>query len=492
MIMTRLSVALLCLALILSLTGVSDARVDLSEQAVTYADFEYVNWVTASQQYVFFATTQGLLQYDKIGQNWMPPITLDPAMDRNIRRVWTDQFGREIYVESGTEYYEYDMTLDIWYPIRELPQLMNDTEHLGVPQNFLPPFGFNVTSAGELVDKWGRSFPINDVISDQSGVLWLGTWGYGPAQANSSSRVIELLPFGLLQSRVNAVWEDGDWLWVSGAVFDQFRTGITGFNRSNLTFDYIESGVDRRFPNVDINCLTGNNRYLYAGTPYGLYIIDRSSHRVDRLIDRRHGLPDDNVVSVLQLGDSVFVGTTAGLTVIGANGDSLSRVENSRFSDLIIWDLLEYRGDLWIGTSQGAYKLDLGTGQLQKFKDPTSVLFTDVYAIERNGEDLWMASAEGVVRLNLRTADVTPYRESLVSRDARALAVNDSIVAVNSDNGMTIIYYNRDKDYYREFTTADGLPSTYVFSLLMDGDYIWVGSDDGLTRFLWNNPRRID
>jgi hypothetical protein len=26
----------------------------------------------------------------------------------------------------------------------------------------------------------------------------------------------------------------------------------------------------------------------------------------------------------------------------------------------------------------------------------------------------------------------------------------------------------------------------------MDDDYIWIGSEKGLTRFWWNNPNRVD
>jgi len=51
---------------------------------------------------------------------------------------------------------------------------------------------------------------------------------------------------------------------------------------------------------------------------------------------------------------------------------------------------------------------------------------------------------------------------------------------------------DHDPPLEREFTTQDGLPSNEVYELLLDGDYLWIGSDRGLTRFLWNDPDRID
>ena len=51
---------------------------------------------------------------------------------------------------------------------------------------------------------------------------------------------------------------------------------------------------------------------------------------------------------------------------------------------------------------------------------------------------------------------------------------------------------NEDQPTEREFTVDDGLQSNNILALLVDGDYLWIGSDRGLTEFLWNDPDRID
>ena len=96
------------------------------------------------------------------------------------------------------------------------------------------------------------------------------------------------------------------------------------------------------------------------------------------------------------------------------------------------------------------------------------------------------------MRINLASGDIQSFSSILYNRGYRALAVNDRIAAISSDNGMTFIFHDLDKPYQKEFTRFDGLPSPYVYSLRMDGDYLWVGTDEGLTRFLWNNPDRVD
>jgi ligand-binding sensor domain-containing protein len=115
-----------------------------------------------------------------------------------------------------------------------------------------------------------------------------------------------------------------------------------------------------------------------------------------------------------------------------------------------------------------------------------------VYDIERYEDDLWFASDDGVVRLDTRTGETEPFWLAAQKIVPRALAVNDTIVAVASNKGMFFIYYKNRSQFAREFTTEDGLASNDINSLLMDGDYIWVGTDKGLTRFWWNNPDRVD
>ena len=68
------------------------------------------------------------------------------------------------------------------------------------------------------------------MIEDGSGTLWLGTWGVGTGTAAGVADPIELLPFGLIQNRVNAIYDDGKSLWVSGLIDTSYRAGISIFD----------------------------------------------------------------------------------------------------------------------------------------------------------------------------------------------------------------------------------------------------------------------
>jgi len=469
------------------------AAAKLKGQAVTYADFNFVNYIAASENYVYFATTEGITRYNKFQDKWEDPLTgVDGIDSRDIKRIWVDSFDKMLIAETSGGLFEYDSLFYKWLPISELPDFDNSSVHIQPPRIMFPPIGFDYTGEGQITDYYGRYFALNDIVDDRTGTLWIGTWGYGSARAGITSGMIDLLPFGLLQDRVNALVKLDDLLWMGGAIFDSYRSGLSVFDLKNNNFFYIESGLDSDFPAVDVNCLDGNDTGIFIGTPVGLLCLDKETKRITQRFSSRSGLSDDNVISVKVIGDSIFVGTAAGLSVVIAAEDSVRLVWPGQFLNDVIYDLEQVDSSLWIAASSGAYRLKLPSGRLQKFRDPDLVLFNGVYDIESYESDLWFASEGGVVRLNIRTGETEPFRLINQKIVPRALAVNDTIAALASDKGMMVIFFKNKNQFTREFTTDDGLASNYVYSLLIDGDYIWIGTDKGLTRFLWNNPERVD
>ena len=70
------------------------------------------------------------------------------------------------------------------------------------------------------------------------------------------------------------------------------------------------------------------------------------------------------------------------------------------------------------------------------------------------------------------------------------MVVDDSAAWAATDHG--VLKYDKSRNLWRQFTVEDGLPSDFVNWILLDGDYIWLGTHEGLTRFYWNTPYRID
>lgn len=470
------------------------AQTAMDEKTVTYADFSYVQHIAASMSHVYFATTNGVTRYNKLEHRWEEPLTSSTGIDHtDIKRIWVDEFDKTLYAATSIDFYEYDILFDKWFPVPSIPNLDLRYQHVRTPDIMYLPNGFNYSPGDAIIDPEGRDFQIVDLIDDLSGNMWVATWGYGVGVSTTTSNVVDLLPFGLIQKRVNAIENYNGELWVGGADYGSYRTGLTKFDPEKLEFEQIESGFSADFPNADITCLESDEDNIYVGTDVGLTVISRENNHILKRISHRYGLNDEYILSLKKFGDSLFIGTTSGIGVYSPKTDSVSYFRPDQFKGEYIYDLEKTDSSLWIASTSGAFQYNFNTEKLQQFQDPNLIIFSDAQSIAIYNNYLWLASTSGLVKLDLKTAKNYGYPMPLYNLTGQSLAVNETIAAIATDNGLKLIYHkNPDKINEVTFDQNDGLPSTKILSVLLDGDFLWIGSDLGLTRFLWNDPHRVD
>jgi ligand-binding sensor domain-containing protein len=485
-------IKLLSLAVCTLAAGDTSAQ-RLPGQAVTWRNYDYVRAVTSSVKYAYYVTSGGIIRYDKMQQRWDTPLAAEEDLPWNlVDRIWVDQFDQALYAATESGLYEYDEFFYRWNLINELPAIDNDVQHIPPPDALLPEFSANYLGDGELADQYGRRFNTTDIALEPDGDMWIGTWGYGPAKGDKSTLLMSLLAYGLLQERVDVILPDDTLLWLGGEIYGNFRTGVTALQPSENRFSYLESGLTSEFPATDVRCLEADSIHLFVGTPAGLFTVDKSTGVARGPLNARRGLLDDFIVSLLRWGDSLFVGTAEGLSMISLKTDSIVHIRPETLHQRVIYDLERVANTIWIASSAGAFRYTLETDRLQQFQDPELVLFSSVLNVERQDSLIWLASDGGVVSLDLTSGKSESFREASNWRDRRALAVNDQMVALASDNGLYMIVPEKKKERTFRLTASDGLASDEVLSLRFDGDYLWVGTDQGLTRFLWNDPRWVD
>lgn len=483
--------------LILSLVILSIDSVSADDhlpQSITFADFGYINSVASSLNRVYFATTEGIIRFNKQNDSWDEPLTGSAAIqNQEILRVWVDSFDEKLYAETVAGFYEYDIFFGVWFPISHFSDLNSNYSHTKPPEDLLPEMGEIYFGGGSFEDSLGRRYSISDMILDESGNYWIGTWGNGAARASITSRVVERLPFGLTQNRVGTIYSEDSLLWLGGRFHSQRRSGITGFDPNTFRSIQIESGVTNGFPAANINCLIGDDDYLYLGTDEGLMLMDRSSFRIMRQIERRHGLIDDKVTSLAAVGDTLFVGTQGGLSIITHEYDSIAAVYPEQFFNHTIYDIEHIGGHIWIASSVGAFRLSLKTFKLQSYIDKDALLFSHVYDIFGEGDNIWFAADGGLLRLNRNSGKSQKFQDQSSLPFPRVVAANEYLAAISSSRGVLIFFLN-DDDFRtsREFSIEDGLASSEVSSLFLSGDYLWIGTDKGLTRLLWNDDDFMD
>src|SRR5512138_2320728 len=90
-------------ALVLPASG---ARPD--SQAVNYANFMNINYVATSQARVYFATTNGVIVYNKMEQHWEDPLTGAEGLPvQDVKRLTVDRFDERLFAETNAGTFEY-------------------------------------------------------------------------------------------------------------------------------------------------------------------------------------------------------------------------------------------------------------------------------------------------------------------------------------------------------------------------------------------------
>lgn len=236
------------------------------------------------------------------------------------------------------------------------------------------------------------------------------------------------------------------------------------------------------------NCLleAEDNESIYIGGEGSLYKYSPIIEHWEKVM-----LVESNVIKSLSKGDSghILIGTDNG--VFELYEDSIkhyrhdSRQELS-LADNEIWCIYsDAEHNIWAGHERG-FSIASNTRSIRTIKLSTLVHSgeeNEIHSIYRDSRDnLWFGGTNGVIRLSY---DSTPhwYRHTGISNSLshnRVRAIHedtDNQIWFATDGGIN--RYNRAKDCFDVFHIVDEhgeRNSNWVYALVEDGDYLWVGS----------------
>ena len=219
--------------------------------------------------------------------------------------------------------------------------------------------------------------------------------------------------------------------------------------------------------------------YLWLGTFGGLVRFDGVKFTlVD--VDQATGLSSNRVHALLE--------DRAGALWIGTEHGGLTRFANGTFKSYTAADGLpgkgtariheDRQGRLWLATSKGAVEFDRGRFRTYTTDDGLPSIAVNNIREDRHGT-VWVATNRGIARFAddrfvpqaLRNGQPGDYANDILgSRDGSLWIATVFLGLAHYQNGRVTFY-----------TTADGLPSNEVRTLLEDrADNIWVGTGAGL------------
>lgn len=120
--------------------------------------------------------------------------------------------------------------------------------------------------------------------------------------------------------------------------------------------------------------------------------------------------------------------------------------------------------------------------------DWTTFTFTnEVRSIIFDGDDLWLASGGGIVKYEETIGRFTAFTntDGLSGNDVSSLAIDSNRDIWIGTAGAGLSRRRHDTGTFRTFSLLDGLASNQVNALFRKDNTLWVGTDDGISLFVW-------
>ncbi|MEM6783888.1 MAG: two-component regulator propeller domain-containing protein [Bacteroidota bacterium] len=208
--------------------------------------------------------------------------------------------------------------------------------------------------------------------------------------------------------------------------------------------------------------------------------------------DDPRSLWQDWVWSVEADADTVWVGTGAGLNAIPLSAPSkIGRIQHGgpqhdAWGRSAMGLHLDTAGTLWYGRPGGLHRrYPDGTTRVTPMPDTTGGL----QAIWTEAHEAWITTTHGLLRYDIRTEGFRVFRHHT---ETPTSIPDDATIALHVDQqdrlwvGTQSGLARRDPgaEGFVQFSTADGLPSSTVYTLLEAEDgTLWVSTNRGLARY---------
>lgn len=357
-------------------------------------------------------------------------------------------------------------------------------------------FRYSPTKGARILNQCGRActngiipnYDIRALYEDESGNLYLGTWGNGVKEWEyrpESNDYVETLTLnsenGLDNDYVADIMVDREGIFW----FATYGSGVIAWiNNYFALYNLADIGL----PKTRVFATYLHGERLWMGTNDGLLNMDTKCMSNFELFDSQNGLPAHNDITSITFsrkGDTQYVGTrSAGIYYRTANDTRYRKLDipTAQTNQLSINDLAIDDTCLYAATAGGFLTYSLQHKNLYRFYTTADGLqhnFINFVTLDNDGQ-VWIGPKDGGIAMLYDAESFDIHRLAEVPVDVAGMVaddrgrfwistVNNGILCTSNDSIVTI-------------TTNDGLAKNYCYELARDGSgHIWVCHQPGLS-----------
>jgi ligand-binding sensor domain-containing protein/serine phosphatase RsbU (regulator of sigma subunit) len=336
------------------------------------------------------------------------------------------------------------------------------------------------------------------ISPDNSGNLWIGTFGSGLYKINQNDYQI-VRKFTSKQEDINSIShdvilslfndkDDGIWIGTLGG-------GVNYFEPNNQKFRHYND-INGLSNNVVMSFLENNNK-LYIGTyGGGLNVLDINSNQFSVIKE-----VDAKIIRCIYRDEKgiIWLGTYGnGLIKYNPTTKTVQQVLKYVADD--VWCIIKgSKNMLWLGTWGSGLihfnKNDNSYKQYLKEENKNSISENTVLSIAKNKEgNLWVGTyGSGLNYFNPETEKFNligfegKSKQETNNKKIRSIYIdkNDDLW-IGTDGGGLNYYNNKDAEF-KYITTENKLPNNVVYGVIEENNNIWVSTNYGLCKYSKDN-----
>ncbi len=342
-----------------------------------------------------------------------------------------------------------------------------------------------IYNGDELIDNLGRRSTITTIFFGNHGNIFFGSSDGNIFYGTTTMQTFSPIVSDIINNDIESLFTDESHLWIGSKDYITSKS-ITKLNKQSLVSEsYLFEETINMTPTSIFSMYAFKNELWAGGESLILYLNEKEQFW--RTLGQERGVPNGKIYALHGNETHVWVGSSKGISRIERATLSEDPIGiEEYFSNMVIYDIEIINGYTWIGTNMGLYIFSNNDPKLLSLNDIGRKNFPEnmnkVTCIQEYNDLIYIISDIGIVKFNMQEQNLKLIFTSGIYYDKAiyAMNVNEKFIFLGTGDGLIKINKNTGlvKDYLLPFLGQ-------VNDIVIDGKKIWLGTSNGLVRFLW-------